>query len=43
MFIEKALVILREKSGIHFDEKVVSAFIAYYRKKHSCDVISLAS
>lgn len=43
MFIEKALVILKEKSGVHFDERVVSAFLAYYRKQHSCDVISLAS
>jgi HD-GYP domain-containing protein (c-di-GMP phosphodiesterase class II) len=43
MFIEKALLILRDQSGIHFDERVVSAFLAYYRKKHSCDVISLAS
>ncbi len=43
MFIEKALLILRKNSGIQFDKQVVSAFIAYYRKKHSCDVISLAS
>ena len=43
MFTEKALLLLQEKSGIHFDEKVVTAFLAYYRKKHVCDVISLAS
>jgi HD-GYP domain-containing protein (c-di-GMP phosphodiesterase class II) len=43
MFYEKALLILQEKSGVCFDRKVVSAFIAYYRKRHACDVISLAS
>ena len=43
MFIEKALHMLQDRSGVLFDEEVVCAFISYYRKKHSCDVISLAS
>lgn len=43
MFTEKALLLLEEKSRIHFDEKVVTAFLAYYRKKHVCGIISLAS
>jgi HD-GYP domain-containing protein (c-di-GMP phosphodiesterase class II) len=43
MFTEKALLLLEEKSGIHFDKKVVTAFLAYYRKKHGGGIISLAS
>ncbi len=43
MFVSQALDRLREKSRVHFDERVVAAFMAYYRRRHAAQKISIAS
>ncbi|MBL0713364.1 MAG: HD domain-containing protein [Desulfosarcina sp.] len=43
MFTHQALERLREKSGIHFDERIVAAFLTYFRKQHADEKISVAS
>ncbi|MDJ0803510.1 MAG: HD domain-containing phosphohydrolase, partial [Desulfobacterales bacterium] len=43
MYTDQALKRLREKSRVHFDERVVGAFLAYYRRRHGAKKISIAS
>ncbi len=43
MYTDQALRRLREKSRVHFDERVVGAFLAYYRRRHGAKKISIAS
>ena len=43
MFTSLALERLREESRVHFDERVVAAFLAYYRRQHQDQEIPVAS